>query len=277
VIPFLAMAAIAAGGVTVSGELSPQTLSWPRANRMSLTLRLQAGSAPQPLRIVVSTPSLRSVAMGVERREGSPIAWSGDGRETGLSDFRLESVVSGLPACSPRGGAAHGFELAGRTYRAALAPGASAQLSLDFALDTSTAPWPSTDLRPDVTVNGQAVALAAPRLTGPTGTAVTLDSTPRLSPSPLKRLRAVRLGRTITMRGRTQPPLRHRRLRLRVTRGRVPEATLEPIRTDGHGRFTHRWRPAVAGHYELWVLTPAVGRHIRADYACPAAVDVRSR
>jgi hypothetical protein len=268
------------GGVTIAGTLSPHSVNWLLDREETMTLRFSAGAAPQELQVVVSKPLLRSVAMGATRIEASPLATDGDAQVSGLTEYRPVSVLTGRPACL----AYHGSEPVSRNYVIALAPSTSASMVFKFRI-APLAPWPTSDLRPVVTVNpasagtsivtrGTAIPFARVPIHGPTGTRITLDSSPRISPMALQRPRSIRRGRTIVFRGRTSPPLRRRRVRLRFLGQSHRPRTVSTL-TDTAGRFEYRWTPKAADSYEVAVLTPAVGRHVRADFMCPVGVRVR--
>jgi len=158
-----------------------------------------------------------------------------------------------------------------------LPPGASARLLLPYRF--AGRPWPDSDYRllasatvSDRSVGGDStevpVRFRKPRIRGRTGVRIQL----RVS-------RAASRTGIITVRGRTLPRLRRKRLLIRYARiaSRSRIHTLALVRTDRHGRFRVRGRlPARKGTYEVWArFRNGTGRGPFGDHSCAWNVLVR--
>src|SRR5262249_36171278 len=207
------------GDVRVSGDVSVRRVIWPQTTTVDVVVTLRAGASPAPLQLKLAPPTVHSRAMRAERQEGSLLAWSGEPEQAGLSRFAPVSILSGLPGCSPRAGSPHGSDLVQRSYDVALNPGAVATIVAHFRVNSDTAPWPSADFRPTVTISAAnpapgteptLVRLPKTAISGITGTEIRLESPPRLSPAPARAVRSLRRGQAIELRGSTSPPLRAR-------------------------------------------------------------------
>lgn len=92
-----------------------------------------------------------------------------------------------------------------------------------------------------------------PTLTGRSGVQITLTTRPR---STLTAPARVRLGRSVLVRGQTNPAVAGERIILRASRsaGSRRAFTVARARVAPDGRFSVRWRPRRRGTYGLYAI-----------------------
>lgn len=268
--------------LTVQVEASRTSFKRGSGPRVDYTLRV-ASRTEQHLSLSVTVPSVVTRGQGRARDEGGTLlgpllgvtADSADG-----SSARPVTTTVGAPGCSPRGLAPHGSDGSSTDFDLFVTAGGTVDIHVGYLVHDRPL-WPGADYRLAVVARpedgGAPIKARGPQLRGrgPHGTLVTLSTRPASAawPQIARLLPRIRAGRTVEVHGRTSPPLRSRRVAVRAAHGRQRGFHLvRRVRTDRRGRFVLRdWRPRAHGVYELAVATPAVGRRVLADYACPVA------
>lgn len=160
-----------------------------------------------------------------------------------------------------------------------LPAGAQTTLATTWRL-SSQAPFASTDYRPRLTATrgnmSQDIFLPRPRIVGPTGVPIRLLTS-----------KQGRAGRTMKVRGRTNPALVGERISLRligpIKSNAHPAIVASPgkfrtvarARVDRLGRFEYRWHPRRAGLYGAYPDYPGRPPAILRDRGCPVLIKIR--
>jgi hypothetical protein len=144
--------------------------------------------------------------------------------------------------------------------------------TLRLPLTAVVPPWPGTHYTPAVTVfyaDGQRARLPVPHVTmrGPTGVHITVSVRHRGA--------SIRAGAPATIVGTTVPAVRGADVSVTFKHvGALMSSRTAVGRTDGRGRFRVRWKPALAGGYQVSARIRHPGRGLLPDSACPVLVDV---
>ena len=267
--------------------MSPSSIAYPGTTRVTYRLVMRSGAEAERFGLTLEVPRFGRGLRG----EGSPIAPKSISL-AGPARFGAWSDEHHLPACSPFANIFHGYELEPREYEVTL-PRRSLSTLTAVYYTGATPPWPNLDYRltfiasPRMPFGGRGtlertyvVRPPRPSLRGRTGVRIAFSTSPRSSPTGGWRLRRIRSGRRVVIRGRTNPRIPGQFIRLAyLAPGRERLWTLARVRVNRRGHFAfRRWRPRRRGYYELWAFYRRQRRHLVSDHACPRAFRVvRSR
>lgn len=270
-----------AEAVTFEASTSPAEVAFGSTREVTYRIDMVGGPVDEVVDFQQSPPSWPHPVA----RPGTPAYPIGTSLE-GPGDLMPGPIaVVSPPALASRGlilrcggGVFASPEFGARTAKVRLPAGARSTLVMTWQL-SNLPPFPSTDYRPRVTAASggqtQTVVLPQPRVVGPTGVSLRLLGDP-----------PGRAGRTLRIRGRTDPALAGERISLRlvgpVSARREPAVVATPgrfrtvarVRVDRLGRFEYRWRPSRGGFYgayPVYLGKPGILR----DRACPIAIRVR--
>jgi hypothetical protein len=292
-----------------AGALLAAMLLWPSGS--SAALRFAVATSPDVVEFGVTqqlTYSVRMTAVGRAETfafgfrtprfavvddypvEGSPLKFTGETLDLrGGTLLGPASVGRGVPACA-RDVPAHGGEFEARSWDVHIPANGVATAVMTFAI-LPVAPWPQTNYGMDFlalrTLNSRALGtlrdetvlrVGGPRISGPRGVHIRLESSPRGGVAALRGSPVVRRGRTVTVRGSTQPQLPNATLRLTVKHfaagGRIARRAVR-VRTDRDGRFVRRVRLQRRGRYAIGATYRTTRPDLVSDYACPLGFRVR--
>lgn len=293
-----------------AGVVLAVLLAWPAAVLASLTITV--ASTPETVEFGVHkeiTYSVQMTAVGRTERfafgfrtphfaltnegpvEGSPLQFTGQALDLrGGSVLGPASSGTGTPLCGPNV-PAHGGTFEARSWDVEIPVGRAATAVLTFAV-LPVAPWPATSFGMSFTAlrtlnskamgtldNDVVVRAGGPLVTGPRGVHIRLASSPRTGLAAEEDNPVVRRGRTVTVRGSTEPALPHTSLRMTIRHfvrgsGKVSRR-FERVRTDGQGRFLRRVRLARRGTYAIGAKYRTTRPDLVSDYACPLGFRVR--
>jgi hypothetical protein len=192
-----------------------------------------------------------------------------------------------LPACL-----AHGVEPFDRQVSLALPPNSTTTLSARYRV-ASTAPWPDSGYRLTFVARPRLIGGSrgtlerrqverspALALTGPTGVRIDFTAWRRSSGKRRSPATSLRVGHRLMVRGRTDPFVPARALRLVVERrdesGDARRVSVTRVARTGRGRFAALWRPRRPGSYALSVTYRRHRMGLLADRTCQQDVRVRA-
>lgn len=287
--PAWGASAIDVDGIQLTATAEPQLITHPFTRELAFRLTVTNTGVERQFGLRLDVPHFERRAAGARRLEGSSIAPAGPVQSDGPATVTQTGIVHLVMPCSPSSNRPHGYEPIEPIF-AVTAP-ANSTSTLTATYETGEqAPWPGTDYRLSFLISPtrgipatQAVsrsATVAPSrfsLRGATGRRITLSTTPQSSPEIGMRMRRVRPGTRVLIRGTTDPKLRRGLVTLKhLVPGSRKLQVLARVRTRSDGRFVWRkWRPSRRGIHELWAFTPAKPPRVAADYTCPLGLRVR--
>lgn len=247
--------------VRLSTSVVPAKLTFPRQRTLTYRLTMTTGSQEERL------------AVGLNR---IPFANAIGRKLEGPARYRPNAnSVHGDPALYPRECPRHHLDIV-PSFPADvidLPPRSTSILVAKYRL--AAAPWPHTDLRmhygfgadssfssdPSAPLTFTSPDLFSPRpvLAGARGVHITLATRPggyKTNAFPRVPLPHINLGRSVAVRGRTDPAVAGDRIVIRATRwpnGPHPFTIGRPL-VDAHGRFSMRWRPRHRRTYGIYAI-----------------------
>lgn len=253
--------------VTITATASPQALHYPERLSFTVAVQITTGAAASVVFIGTGGPAWPDLnVIGSPIGYGYPASLQGPG---GLGFFQADPgpVELAGPRCT-RGDLGNGGE--GWTVHLP----ADTTTTLVLAARAFGKPWPGTDYTPVLeqahfevygpgphNVGPLSVRAAIPvppiTMSGPSGVHITLATRP--APRHTGLLNAnLKVGRRVTIFGRTSPIVRNAPIKLQALLIEHPGLsqstrliTLGTVRTGAHGRFHRSWTPPRVARYQL--------------------------
>ena len=241
----------ASAQLELSTAVEPTMLEYPQQRVLTYRLAMATGdreerlsvapgSLPFANRLPVTLEGPGVLGRGIHQ---DPAAASSDCPRHRTATGAFQYYVVTLPA--------HSTSVLVSPYRLVAAPWPHTDLRLTYSFD-SFSPVPST---PITFLGSPGLRSPQPKLTGVTGVQI------RLSTRPLSKIGVparVRLGKSILIRGRTDPAVRGNRIVVRASHTvgsrRAVTVTVARVRVAADGRFRVRWRPRSRGTYGVYAV-----------------------
>jgi hypothetical protein len=270
-------------GLELRASVTPQVVVMRPEASMQYRLEVTTGARAAAFGLTFFPPRY---GRSPNRLEGALVDLRGAAAVSGPAVVSVRGGTTAVPACSPTRNRYHGYELKSLLWDVAAPANSVSVITLPFRLFQPLPPDADLTLTlvasPRLangthgTLARKAVRRARPRrLVGAHGVRVSFVTTPKSSPTPLRRVRQIEAGVRVVIHGRVLPRVAGTRVDVRaVLPGERRFVDVGHARTDAGGQFRYsRWRPMRRGRYEVWVFTQHKGPS-DSGYACPRAFEV---